>query len=138
MAVTAWFSAPSLAPAVLFPFISAQGAIDGVQMSFDEIIRPGVDGVGVYLTGRRGESFQMDTICDFSSMANALAQYASYASRTGSTLKLYRYGSLLGTVLVQRVQQTSILPARSAIGGNNISAGGNGYLLAASWRLRGI
>lgn len=138
MAVSAWFSVPSQAPTILFPFISAQGAIDGVQMSFDEVIRPGVDGIGVYLTGRRGESFQMDTVCDFSSMAAALAQYAGYASRTGSTLRLYRYGSLLGTVLIQRVQQTSIQPARAAVGGVNIAAGGNGYLLAASWRLRGV
>ena len=138
MALSAWFSTPATAPTVLFPFLKAEGDIDGVQMTFDEVIRPGVDGIGVWLTGRRAEPFGMQTVCDFTSKANALSAYGAYAGRTGTTLKLYRWDNLLGTVLVQRVRQISITPARCAINGVNISNGSNGYLLTAFWQLRGI
>jgi len=136
MSLVGWFSTVADAPVVLFPFIHMEGEIDGVQMEFETAERPGVDGFGVYLTGRRGQPFTLQTRCDFASKAAAVAAYGTYLGRVGGLLRLYRYGVDQGSLHVQRCRQLRIVPAIGAVGGVNLAAGASGVILECSWSLR--
>lgn len=139
MGLTAWFSEPTQAPNVLFPFLHLTGDIAGIQQQLEVIERPGVNGVGVYLTGLRGEPFGMESSCDYGTRAAAWQAYAAYVSRVGTRLSLYKYGGqYLGDFLVMKVTMKPLKNASAANGGINLTDGYSGVVLQCSWQLRGV
>ena len=139
MGLTAWFSEPTQAPNVLFPFLHLTGDVAGVQQQLEVVERPGVNGFGVYRTGLRGETFSMDSACDYGTRAAALQAYAGYVSRVGTRLRLFKYGGQsLGDVVVMRVVMKPLKNASAANGGINLTDGSSGVVLQCSWQLRGV
>ena len=133
---SSWFSTIAGDPTVYFGFIRAAGAFEGSQQQIDMQERPGVDGFTVWLKGLRGDPFGIKTETDFASRADALTGYAAGCAMVGSKYVLRRYSGSLGQVVILKCSMESILPARSAVNGTTISAGGNGFILTLNWQLR--
>ena len=138
MVASSWLSTVAGAPVPEFAFLRAEGVIEGAQQQLQMEDRPGVDGFLVWLMGKKGAPFQMQTQADFASRENALAAYAAACNAVGQKRVLFRFGNNLGQVVVLGVSQLAIQPARTAIGGLNLSQGGNGFVLTLGWTLRGV
>jgi len=137
-APSTWFSTLVGDPTVYFGFIRAAGQIEGAQQQIEMQDRPGVNGYMVWLKGLRGDPFSMQTETDYSNKADALTGYATACAMVGAKYILRRYAGSLGQVVVLKCSMVSLLPARSAVNGTTITAGGNGYVLTLNWQLRGV
>lgn len=94
--------------------------------------RPGVPGVAVWLTGRRGEPFVMRSTAGFYSLAWARGEYAWYQESIGQDPLTMAYSNLgmnqEGRVLVLDVKQVELRWLARDTGGANA-------LLVCDWQL---
>ena len=116
-------------------FLDIQGIPTPTRETFERVIRPGVDGIGVWYTGERGEPFQITTISDYSSESNANAAFTTARGMVGFKRDLYWQNGLWGTVLVHAVTMQPKKLIRSAVGGQQITTGGSGFLLTLNWTM---
>lgn len=120
---------------VVFPFLTLQGALFPSRPTFEREQRAGVDGIGLWLTGNRGEPFQISTTLDCASIAAAGTALASYISAILTKKDLYYAGALWGTVMVQNVVLQRMTAFRAAVGGIQVWTGGAGCMLMVQWTL---
>ena len=129
-----WITTEGSATHVL-DFLDLQGMPTPVRQMFDRVMRPGVDGIGIWYTGERGDPFQVQTISDYASEANANSAYATAQAMVGLKRDLYWQDGLWGTVLIHSVSAGPKKLVKSAVGGQAISAGGSGFLLTLNWTM---
>jgi len=122
-------------PTVVFPFLVLQGSLQPARQTFDREHRAGVNGIGLWLTGTRGEPFQITTIVDCVSIAAAGTAFLAYVAAITSKKDLYYDGALWGTVVVQNVVLQSIEKFAKGVGGIQDFTGGSGAILTANWTL---
>ena len=120
---------------VVFPFLSMQGGLLPAQPTFDREQRAGVNGIGVWATGTRGEPFQITTTLDCADAAAAATALAAYGATVLSKKDLYYCGLLWGTVMIQKVTLGKIQKFDAAVGGINDFTGGSGAVLTAIWTI---
>lgn len=134
MTETSWFTLPGNA-SVLFPFITAKGVPQPARPTADRVVRAGVNGIGRWQTGTRGEAFAIKTACDYASQALAWSALASYFAKIDDTLDLYWQGELWGECWIQNVTSPGVNVFTSSSGGINVADGASGTLLVANWQL---
>ena len=120
---------------VVFPFLTLQGALFPSRPTFDREQRAGVDGIGLWLTGNRGEPFSIVTTLDCASVSAAGTAFAAYLSAILTKKNLYYAGAFWATVMVQNVVLQRITAFRGAVGGIQGWTGGSGCLLVTQWTL---
>lgn len=120
---------------VVFPFLGMQGALLPARPTFEREIRAGVNGIGVWSTGTRGEPFQISTLLDCADVAAAGSALSSYISAVLTKKDLYYCGALWGTVMVQNVILENIRTFQTGLGGIQGWTGGSGALLSVNWTL---
>jgi hypothetical protein len=118
---------------VVFPFLSLQGVLIPSKPTFEREVRPGVDGIGVWLTGNRGEPFSITTTLDCVDVAAAGTAYAAYGAAIPSKKDLYYAGAFWGTVMIQNVVLQSVKKLVGSVGG--IQGGGATALLTVQWTI---
>lgn len=123
---------------VLFPFLSMTGALQPTRVQFERVIYPGVNGIGIWSTGTRGEPFSVTTEADAANAAGAATLIAAYLSTISGTLDLYRAGISYGTVLVHNVIEERVKQLGRTIGGNVVSSGSSSFLVVCQWTLEGV
>lgn len=126
----------------LFSFISLEGSIEAVREQVELVRRPGVNGVGIWKTGRRGRPFTLRSFVDAPTKLIARELYADenqgYVSLIGkdpvllawSDLNISGQESVLVAVL--DVRQVDCFSIASGRGGLNANPGG---FLIADWDL---
>ena len=132
-----WMTTEGSATHVL-DFLNITGSPVPVREMFDRVMRPGIDGIGLWYTGARGEPFQIQTLSDYSSESNANTAYATAQAMVGQKRDLYWQNALWGTVLVHSVVAAPKKLVRVAYGGQQISAGGSGFMLTLNWTLESL
>lgn len=120
---------------VLFPFLSLQGSLFPSRPTFERVMRPGVDGIGVWATGGRGEPFQITTTLDCTSVGNAGVAFNAYGEAILTKKDLYYCGVFWGTVMIQNVIMQSVTKFTSAVGGIQGWSGGSGVVLTVNWTI---
>jgi hypothetical protein len=120
---------------VVFPFLSLQGALLPSRPTAEREMRAGVDGIGLWLTGARGEPFQIQTILDCVSAAAAASAFAAYLAAIHTKKDLYYCSLLWGTIVVHDVVLVSIQKFGAAVGGIQSFTGGSGAILTAAWTI---
>jgi hypothetical protein len=119
---------------ILFPFLTLNGALVPSRPTFDREIRPGVNGVGLWATGQRGEPFGISTQLDCASVAAAGLVFKAYHASIMSKKNLYYCSVLWGTVLIHNVLLTEIRKLTRRVGGIN-GSGSGGAMLYVQWTL---
>lgn len=119
---------------ILFPFLTLNGALVPSRPTFEREIRPGVNGVGIWSTGRRGEPFSISTNLDCASVTAAGLAYAAYHAAIMTKKNLYYCGAFFGTVLIHNVVLTEVRKLTRRVGGIN-GSGAGGAMLYAQWTL---
>lgn len=77
----------SLGPHVFVTFHNPQdrgGAPAFVQQQTEIVQRPGVEGTGIILHGRKGQPFQMRSGCDYATLGDALDAFLAYNDSVGT------------------------------------------------------
>lgn len=120
---------------VVFPFLTLTGVLVPSAPTFDREQRAGVDGIGLWLTGNRGEPFQIVTTLDCVSVAAASTAYAAYLAAILTKKDLYYAGALWGTIVVQKLSLPRIARFQSAVGGIQAWTGGSGAMLTTQWTI---
>lgn len=120
---------------VVFPFLSLQGQLVPTRAQFEREMRAGVNGIGLWLIGSRGDPFQITTTLDCASVAAASTAFASYVTANLTKKDLYYCGALWGTVVVQNCVMQSIRKFGTGVGGIQGWTGGSGALLTVQWTL---
>jgi len=120
---------------VVFPFLSLQGPLMPTAPSFEREVRPGVNGIGIWDTGSRGQPFNLTTTLDCVSVAAAGTAYAAYLAAVLTKKDLHYCSALWGTVVIQAVTLQSIRKLQSAVGGIQSHTGGSGALLTVNWTI---
>lgn len=123
---------------VVFPFLSLQGSLMPVRPTFEREIRSGVNGIGIWNTGNRGEPFQITTLLDCADVDAAGTALAAYIAAVLTKKDLYYCGELWGTVIVQNVMLQDIKTFTAANGGIQGWSGGSGAILTVNWTLETI
>lgn len=118
---------------VVFPFLKIEGSLTPVVKKLEREVRPGVDGIGIWLMGSRGEPFQISTSLDCTSLSALNAAFLTYVAAVGTKKDLYYATALWGTVLVHDVKMNPVRPIASGVGGINDFAGGSGVVLDVQW-----
>lgn len=131
---SSWLS-PTGSSAVLFPFISLEGDLIPVADRPERVIYEGVDGIGLWFDGARGEPFTVKTICDFATQAAALGQFGAYKSWIGFALNLYFQSAFWGPVIVHDVTFNGAKKLGRTVGGINVLSGSSAVMLSATWKL---
>lgn len=122
---------------VVFPFLTLQGLLVPYHDRFEREIRPGVSGIGLWVTGDRGEPFQIQTMLDCASESAAFTAFAAYTAAVLTKKDLYYAGALWGTIVVQSVNLVEVRKLGRMVGG--IQGGGSsGAALRAQWTLETI
>lgn len=122
---------------VVFPFLTINGALVPYHDRFEREMRAGVDGIGIWNTGNRGEPFEIQTTLDCTSESAAFTAFAAYVAAALTKKDLYYCGGLWGTVLVQSVRLIAVEKLGRMVGG--IQGGGSsGAYLRVSWTLETI
>ena len=119
-----------------FNFVSLKGNVNPAKGEQLEVItRANVDGVAFRKTGKRAESFEMQSLVDgLSSTETALTLLDSYKAMQGTLVTLtLEDGSIYNNVMVLRVTEIERLPIKSSVGG---IVPGSDYLLRCSWTLQ--
>lgn len=129
-----WMTAEGSAT-VVFPFLTIQGALLPTRPTFEREVRPGVNGMGVWSTGSRGEPFQLTTTLDCANVGAAGTALAGYLAAVLTKKDLYYCAALWGTVLVQNVVLQQIKTFQAGVGGVQAFTGGNGAILTVQWTL---
>lgn len=120
---------------VVFPFLSLQGALLPTRETHEREQRAGVDGIGVWLTGSRGQPFSIQTTLDCVDLSAAGTAWAAYLNSVLTKKDLYYAGVLWGTILVQDVVLISMRKFQAAVGGVQGFTGGSGVMLTAQWMI---
>lgn len=120
---------------VVFPFLTLKGALLPSQPMFEREQRAGVDGIGIWSTGDRGEPFSIVTTLDCADVAGAGTALVAYRAAVLSKKDLYYCGALWGTVMIQRVALQQIKSFAAAVGGVQAFTGGSGAMLTVQWTL---
>ena len=120
---------------IVFPFLTLQNGLTPSAPEFEREVRPGVDGIGIWLTGSRGEPFQISTSLDCVNVAAAQSAFAAYLAAIATKKDLYYAGALWGTVLIHKVSLQQIRKLSAAVGGVQGFTGGSGALLLANWTI---
>jgi hypothetical protein len=120
---------------VVFPFRSLTGALVPTVPKTEREVRPGVNGIGLWLTGTRGEPFSISTTLDCVDIAAAHTAFAAYKSAIPSKKDLYILSVLWGTVVLMDVKLDTIQRFNSAVGGIQNFAGGSGVDMKVTWTL---
>lgn len=120
---------------VVFPFLNISGPLLPTRPTFEREVRPGVNGIGIWSTGSRGEPFQVTTTLDVASIAAAGTALAAYITAILTKKDLYYCGALWGTVLIQHVVLVQIKTFKAGIGGVQAFTGGSGAILTVQWTL---
>lgn len=117
--------------AVVFFSIDMPATAAAQQVELES--RSGVDGLAIWLTGSRGEPFDITTTIDLvGTLATAQTVMNTYrAMKAGGPYTLTRASTALGSVVVIDVKPISDELVVTAVGGVN---GGN-VLLTARWTL---
>lgn len=129
-----WMTAEGSAT-VVFPFLTMEGALVPTAPTFEREVRPGVDGVGIWNTGSRGEPFSITTVLDCVSVSAGLTAFAAYLAAIGTKKDLYYLTALWGTVLVHKVVLISCKKFHAGVGGVQGHTGGSGAILTAQWTI---
>lgn len=122
---------------ILFPFLNLNGALVPSRPTFEREIRTGINGVGIWATGNRGEPFGVNTLLDCESVAAAGLAFKAYHASIMSKKNLYYCGALFGTVLIHNVLLTEIRKLTRRVGGIN-GSGAGGAMLYAQWTLEAL
>lgn len=120
---------------VVFPFLSLQGPLALSQPTFEREVRAGVNGIGIWFTGERGEPFNLTTTLDCTSVVNAGVALKSYRNAVLTKKDLYYAGVFWGTVMIQKVMLQSIRKFTAPVGGVQGWSGGSGAMLTVNWTL---
>lgn len=128
------YMTPEGSAQLLFPFLTLNGALVPSRPTFDREVRTGVNGVGLWYTGRRGEPFSISTQLDCISVAAAGQTYAAYHAAIMTKKNLYYCSALFGTVLIHNVLLTEVRKLTRRVGGIN-GSGAGGAMLYAQWTL---
>ncbi len=120
---------------VLLPFLTLQGGLLPSAPQFEREQRTGVDGIGIWNTGARGEPFQIQTTLDCVGVAAAASAFAAYLATVGTKKDLYYCGALWGTILVHKVTLQQIRKFTAGVGGIQGFSGGSGAILSAQWQI---
>lgn len=122
---------------VVFPFLTIQGNLVPTHDRFEREVRAGVDGVGIWNVGSRGEPFTIQTMLDCVSESAAYTAFAAYRSAVLTKKDLYYAGALWGTMLIHSVQLIEVRKLGRMVGG--IQGGGSsGAALRVQWTLETI
>lgn len=119
---------------ILFPFLTLQGVLVPSRQTFEREIRPGVNGVGLWLTGKRGEPFKIATSLDCPTVAAAGQYFAAYHASIASNKNLYYAGAPWGTVLIHHVDMREVRKLTTRVGGIN-GSGSSGAMLYVEWTI---
>lgn len=134
---SSWFTAEG-SSSVAFGFIEITGSLIPAVSRPERVIYPGVDGVGYWVSGKRGEPFQLTTICDFANEGQALTNYKSYTLQIGRKLDLHYHGALWATCGILDVTFGGTRRLAVVQGGVNVSNGNAGFLLTATWQIESL
>lgn len=129
-----WMTAEGSAT-IVFPFLTIQGALVPSQPTADREVRPGVDGIGLWKTGNRGQPFQIETSLDCVSLAAAGTAYVAYLTAIHTKKDLYYCGLLWGTVVIHAVTLVGFRTFEAGVGGVQGFSGAAGTLLTAQWTI---
>lgn len=119
---------------ILFPFLTLQGVLVPSRQTVEREIRPGVDGIGLWKTGKRGEPFRIATSLDCATVAAAGQVFAAYHASITSKKNLYYAGAFWGTVLIYDVVMREVRKLTTRVGGIN-GSGSSGAMLFAEWTI---
>ena len=120
---------------VVFPFLTLNGGLLPSGPEFEREQRTGVDGIGIWNTGSRGQPFQVQTSRDCADASAAATAFAAYLAAQGTKKDLYYCGLLWGTILVHKVALQQIRKFGVGVGGVNAFTGGSGAVLLAQWTI---
>jgi len=120
---------------VLFPFLTLNGSLVPSQPGFDRVIRPGVNGIGIWATGDRGEPFGLSTTLACNNPAAAGTAFAAYHAAMGSKKDLYYAGMFWGTIMIQKVILTELKKLTTRVGGIQNATGQSGVMLYCQWTI---
>ncbi len=129
-----WMSAEN-GTTVLFPFLTLNGSLLPSQQTFDRVVRPGVNGIGLWATGNRGEPFGLSTTLDCNSQQAAGLAFAAYHAAVGTKKDLYYSGMFWGTVLIHKVILTEMRKLTARVGGIQNATGQSGVMLYTQWTI---
>lgn len=122
---------------VVFPFLTIQGNLLPRHDRFEREVRAGVDGIGIWNVGNRGEPFTIQTMLDCVSEAAAFTAFAAYLAAVLTKKDLYYADAKFGTVLIHSVQLIEVRKLGRMVGG--IQGGGSsGAALRVQWTLETI
>ena len=131
------YMTPENSSTILFPFLNLNGALVPSRRTFEREVRTGVDGIGIWYTGQRGEPFGVSTLLDCASVAAAGQVFAAYHASIMSKKNLYYCGAFWGTVLIHNVMLTEIRKLTRRVGGIN-GSGAGGAMLYAQWTIESL
>lgn len=134
MSALHWMTAEG-SGSVVFPFTTMDGVLVPASQSLEREVRPGVNGIGLWATGVRGEPFQITTQLDCVSVSAGLTAFAAYLAAVGSKKDLYYLEALWGTVLIHKVVFQSVRKFAAGVGGIQGHTGGSGAILTAQWMI---
>ncbi len=129
-----WMTAEGSAT-VVFPFTTMEGVLVPPSQTLERDVRPGVDGIGLWLTGERGEPFSIVTRLDCVSVSAALTAFAAYRAAVGTKKDLYYLTALWGTILIHKVVFQGVRKFAAGVGGIQGHTGGSGAILTAAWTI---
>lgn len=130
--------APAGGSAALFPFIKLEGNLAPMVARPERVVYPGVDGIGLWFNGKRGEPFNVTTVCDYATHGAATLAFSGYHGTIGTKKQLFFQGAAWGAVAVLDVQLQGIRVVGSCVGGVYVTGGNSAALLSASWILESI
>lgn len=115
-----------------YRFINLSGNPEGAKEATQLQTRPGVDDVAVWLTGRRGEPFTMQSVVDTDTFAQTTTLMQAYRDLVGTAQRMLYASQDMGIVMVLDVKRVEAIRMASKSGGLSALGGG---LLTAEWTL---
>lgn len=116
-----------------FSFIDMGPIPIGIQQKVEIETRPGVDGHALFLTGARGEPFQVQTVVDVANVAAGALLFGQYENAVGDSASIIWAGvahaKTFDILQVRPIQVNQIILGVGGLGGT--SAG----LVRAAWTL---
>lgn len=135
MATAIHWMSPEGSTTKLFPFLTLNGSLVHWRQTFDREIRTGVNGVGIWSTGKRGEPFGISTMLDCNDVAAAGLTFAAYQAAIATKKDLYYCNAKWGTVLIHNVILTEVRKLTTRVGGIQNATGQNGAMLYTQWTI---
>ena len=132
-----WMTAPG-SSTVLFPFLTLQGSLVPIQPQFERETRPGVNGIGIWNMGTRGEPFGISTNLDCNSETAAGLAFKAYQAAVGSRKDLYYGSKLWSTVFIHKVILTEMKKLQTRVGGIQNATGQAGAMLIVQWTIESL